>query len=49
MVGGSREERQGLTGAGGGALNGQRYDLEDPEEADDDEELAFATAKFARD
>lgn len=52
LVGGTKEERQGLTadddmdgGANGGA-NGHRFDLADDE---DDEELAFATAKFAKD
>ena len=59
LVGGSREERQGLTGgafgdasngdANGGDANGRRFDLEDPEEEEDDQELAFATSKFARD
>ena len=51
MVGGSKEERQGLTAADdgmdlNGGANGHRFDLAEDE---DDEELAFATAKFAKD
>lgn len=50
LVGGSKEERQGLTAddetEANGASNGHRFDLA---EEDDDEELAFATAKFAKD
>jgi hypothetical protein len=50
LVGGSKEERQGLTADDGmdtnGASNGHRFDLADDE---DDEDLAFATAKFAKD
>lgn len=51
-MGGSKEERQGLTAAddglelNGGGVNGHRFDLAEDE---DDEELAFATAKFAKD
>lgn len=52
MVGGSKEERQGLFAndevgvSNGGSANGHRFDLGEDE---DDEELAFATAKFAKD